>query len=55
MTTARFAQRFAQEIRRRLPEMLADMPEGTPQVGVAPNNIELHPVLKFTAENCHPV
>jgi hypothetical protein len=31
-----------------------DLTHGTPQVGVASNNIELHPVLKFTAENCHP-
>jgi hypothetical protein len=31
-----------------------DLKHGTPQVGVAPNNIELHPVLKFSAENCHP-
>jgi hypothetical protein len=31
-----------------------DLPHGTPQVGVAPNNIELHPVLKFSAEDCHP-
>jgi hypothetical protein len=31
-----------------------DLPHGTPQVGVAPNNIELHPVLRFSAENCHP-
>jgi hypothetical protein len=30
-----------------------DLEHGTPQVGVAPNNIELHPVLKFSAENCH--
>ncbi len=31
-----------------------DLPHGTPQIGVAPNNIELHPVLKFSAEDCHP-
>ena len=31
-----------------------DLAHGTPQVGVAPNNIELHPVLRFSAENCHP-
>ena len=31
-----------------------DLKHGTPQVGVAPNNIELHPVLRFSAENCHP-
>jgi hypothetical protein len=31
-----------------------DLKHGTPQVGVAPNNVELHPVLKFSAENCHP-
>jgi hypothetical protein len=29
-----------------------DLPHGTPQVGVAPNNIELHPVIRFSAENC---
>jgi hypothetical protein len=32
-----------------------DLAHGTPQVGVAPNNIELHPVLRFSAENCHPM
>jgi hypothetical protein len=31
-----------------------DLKHGTPQVGVAPNNIELHPVLRFSAEDCHP-
>ena len=31
-----------------------DLPHGTPQVGVASNNIELHPVLKFSAEGCRP-
>jgi hypothetical protein len=31
-----------------------DLKHGTPQVGVAPNNIELHPVLRFSVENCHP-
>jgi hypothetical protein len=31
-----------------------DLKHGTPQIGVAPNNIELHPVLKFSAENCQP-
>jgi len=31
-----------------------DLKHGRPQVGVAANNIELHPVLKFGAENCHP-
>jgi hypothetical protein len=31
-----------------------DLKHGTPQVGVAANNIELHPVLKFSTENCHP-
>jgi hypothetical protein len=31
-----------------------DLAHGTPQVGVAPNNIEIHPVLQFSAENCHP-
>jgi hypothetical protein len=31
-----------------------DLKHGTPQIGVAPNNIELHPVLKFSAEICHP-
>ncbi len=30
-----------------------DLPHSTPQSGVAPNNIELHPVLQFSAENCH--
>ena len=29
-----------------------DLKHGTPQVGVAPNNIELHPLLQFSAENC---
>jgi hypothetical protein len=31
-----------------------DLKHGTPQVGVAPNNIELHPLLQFSAEECHP-
>lgn len=30
-----------------------DLKHGTPQDGVAPNNIELHPLLSFSAENCH--
>jgi len=30
-----------------------DLTHGTPQSGVAPNNIELHPVLEFSAESCH--
>ena len=30
-----------------------DLEHGTPQLGVADNNIELHPVLAFSAENCH--
>jgi hypothetical protein len=29
-----------------------DLEHSTPQSGVAPNNIELHPVLQFSAENC---
>lgn len=29
-----------------------DLKHSTPQSGVAPNNIELHPVLQFSAENC---
>jgi hypothetical protein len=29
-----------------------DLEHPTPQSGVAPNNIELHPVLQFSAENC---
>jgi hypothetical protein len=29
-----------------------DVKHGTPQTGVAPNNIELHPVLKFSAASC---
>jgi hypothetical protein len=31
-----------------------DLKHSRPQSGVAPNNIELHPVLQFSAENCHP-
>jgi hypothetical protein len=31
-----------------------DLKHPTPQSGVAPNNIELHPLLEFSAENCHP-
>jgi hypothetical protein len=27
---------------------------GTPQTGVAPNNIELHPVLRLSDSNCKP-
>ena len=30
-----------------------DLEHSTPQSGVAPNNIELHPVLAFSAEDCH--
>jgi hypothetical protein len=30
-----------------------DLPHPIPQSGVAPNNIELHPVLQFSATNCH--
>jgi hypothetical protein len=30
-----------------------DLKHPTPQSGVAPNNIELHPVLQFSAEKCH--
>jgi hypothetical protein len=30
-----------------------DLKHPKPQSGVAPNNIELHPVLQFSAENCH--
>jgi hypothetical protein len=30
-----------------------DLKHSTPQSGVAPNNIELHPVLAFSAEDCH--
>jgi hypothetical protein len=29
-----------------------DVKHGTPQTGVAPNNIELHPVLKVSGINC---
>jgi hypothetical protein len=29
-----------------------DLEHSQPQSGVAPNNIELHPVLQFSAENC---
>jgi hypothetical protein len=29
-----------------------DVKHGTPQTGVAPNNIELHPVLKMSTINC---
>lgn len=29
-----------------------DLQHPTPQSGVAPNNVELHPVLRFSAENC---
>jgi hypothetical protein len=29
-----------------------DVKHATPQTGVAPNNIELHPVLKFSASSC---
>lgn len=29
-----------------------DLPHGKPQHGVAPNNIELHPVLSFTKPTC---
>jgi hypothetical protein len=29
-----------------------DLPHATPQHGVAPNNIELHPVLSFTKPTC---
>jgi hypothetical protein len=29
-----------------------DLPHSTPQVGVSPNNIELHPLLKFTSSDC---
>jgi hypothetical protein len=29
-----------------------DVKHGTPQTGVAPNNIELHPVLKFADASC---
>ncbi len=29
-----------------------DLKHPRPQSGVAPNNIELHPVLQFSAENC---
>ena len=31
-----------------------DVKHGTPQTGVAPNNIELHPVLGFTKASCEP-
>jgi hypothetical protein len=31
-----------------------DVKHGTPQTGVAPNNIELHPVLRFSNSNCEP-
>jgi hypothetical protein len=31
-----------------------DLKHPKPQSGVAPNNIELHPVLQFSAEGCHP-
>jgi hypothetical protein len=30
-----------------------DLKHPTPQSGVAPNNIELHPVLQFSSEGCH--
>jgi hypothetical protein len=30
-----------------------DLSHGGEQHGVAENNIELHPVLAFSAENCH--
>ena len=30
-----------------------DLKHGTPQSGVAPNNIELHPALEFSGEDCH--
>ena len=29
-----------------------DLKHSTPQSGVAPNNVELHPVLEFSAEDC---
>jgi hypothetical protein len=29
-----------------------DVKHGTPQTGVAPNNIELHPVLRLSSANC---
>jgi hypothetical protein len=29
-----------------------DVKHGTPQTGVAPNNIELHPVLKLSGIDC---
>jgi hypothetical protein len=29
-----------------------DVKHGTPQTGVAPNNIELHPVLRFSNSTC---
>jgi hypothetical protein len=29
-----------------------DLKHGTPQTGVAPNNIELHPVLRLSSANC---
>ena len=29
-----------------------DVKHGTPQTGVAPNNIELHPVLRFSNSSC---
>jgi hypothetical protein len=31
-----------------------DVKHGTPQTGVAPNNIELHPVLRFSNASCQP-
>jgi hypothetical protein len=29
-----------------------DVKHSTPQTGVAPNNIELHPVLRVSSANC---
>jgi hypothetical protein len=31
-----------------------DVKHGTPQTVVAPNNIELHPVLRLSDSNCKP-